>query len=81
MEQLANALKKKFGIMYPKPTTEQLKRIIEKIELLGHKASDQEWRTIVYEICGSDNLLLTEGQDFSDLNMLLAQAVSGIGRG
>ena len=81
MERLASGIRKKFGIRYPKPTTDQLNRIIERVKALGHRASDLEWKVIVYEICGSDNLLLTEGQDFSDLNALLSQAITGIDRG
>jgi hypothetical protein len=78
MDRLIQAIRRKFGIQYPKPTTEDMARIIYRINALGRRATDAEWSEIVYSVCGSNNLLLMNSQDFSDLNALLAQATTGL---
>jgi len=79
-ERLRNAIRRKYGIRSPKPTDAQLNLIIARADAMTNPGED-EWRQIVYEVCGSDNLLLTEGQDFSNLNALLAQIRQELGRG
>ena len=61
------------------PSTEQLNNIEKEInEALkeGKKLSKTECQHIVVKHCGSTRMLVTKGADNSDLNTLLALALS-----
>lgn len=73
MENLAHALKLKFGLEPQEPNTAQLTEIVREIRALGRPATDNEWRATVVRHCRTVGKYKYAGEDNSNLNALLAQ--------
>jgi len=77
LQQLADAIRKKFGTSSSEPNMYQLEQIIneiERIRLYNKYPSDTEWAGIVKKHCPSTSTWVTKGLDNSDLNALLQMA-------
>jgi hypothetical protein len=76
-DQLAHALKLKFGTAPSDPNAQQLasiKTYILKIKTSGRTPTDDDWRSAVHLVCPDAGRYKYAGLDNSDLNTLLALA-------
>ncbi len=76
-ENLAHALKIKFGLASHEPNKAQLlaiKAAVGRIQQSGRNATDADWRAAVVVACSTFGQWFYKGLDNSDLNVLLALA-------
>ena len=81
-DQLAHALKLRFGLSQSEPTFHQLaaiKAAIVQAQRVRGYATDQDWRAAVASSCPTMGQWAYKGLDNSDLNTLLAMALQAAG--
>lgn len=83
-QQLAHALRMRFGLPPTQPTESQLasiKAAIKRIKDLGRTATHTDWEEVVKSYCPGFGEWAYRGADNSDLNTLLALALADARRG
>lgn len=80
-EQLAHALKIKFGLPPNSPTDQEMVQIVSKVVSLPEKdRTDENWAKIIREIIPDAGKYHYSGLDMSDINTLLSQIISKLGK-
>ncbi|GGJ51620.1 hypothetical protein [Pseudomonas avellanae] len=78
-QQLAHALRMRFGLPPAQPTDTQLANIkaaIKRIKDLGRTVTQNDWAEAVNNYCPGVGERIYRGADNSDLNTLLALALA-----
>ncbi|MNJ29877.1 hypothetical protein D3C77_244590 [compost metagenome] len=83
-QELAHALRIRFGLPPAQPTGAQLANIkaaIKRIKDFGRTATQSDWAEVVKNYCPGYGEWAYRGADNSDLNTLLALALADARRG
>ena len=76
MDELKKSMFRKINTQIPQLSEQKLLLIIDKMKKVTMTPTENDWRKVILDVCGTQNQVSIKGQDLSDLNMLLSQIIS-----